>query len=198
MEFKIDIDNKEINVFLERSLKLKYSYIQIIDHNNIRIKGDLFFTKKRAQNLISRKILWIEKHILRLQKRQLLDNEFFYLGVKQTYDAFEEKITNLDQFYKKKSEEIIPNIVTTYSKQMQLYPKILKFRKNKTRWGSCSGLNSINLNIYLMKLPIEAIHYVVIHELSHIKHKNHSKDFWDLVEKYCSNYKNIGKMIKNF
>ena len=58
--------------------------------------------------------------------------------------------------------------------------------------------NGLNFNILLMKFPIEVMEYVIVHELAHIKHKNHSKDFWNLVAVYCSNYKEVEKLFKNF
>ena len=109
-----------------------------------------------------------------------------------------EIIANLNPEDTEKAKEIIPNIVDKYSEKMSLFPNTLKFRKNKSRWGSCSGLNNINLNIFLMKLPLEAIEYVVVHELAHIKHKNHSRRFWNLVEEFIPNYKSIEKTIKTY
>ena len=81
---------------------------------------------------------------------------------------------------------------------MSLYPSNLKFRNNKGRWGSCSYKNSISLNINLMKFPLSVIEYVIIHELAHIKHKNHSKFFWDLVEVFCPKYKDEEVLLKSF
>ena len=198
MEFKIYIGNEEINVLFVKNQKLKHSYMKIIDEKNIRIKGNYHFTTNDAKEFIHSKSLWIQKHISRIKNKKITQDEFYYLGKKYTFETFDEPITNLDEFYRKKSKEIIPQIVDNYSDKMQLFPNSLKFRKNKSRWGSCSHLNNINLNIYLMKLPLLAIEYVVIHELAHIKHKNHSKIFWNLVQNYMPEYKNVEKMIKSY
>ncbi|MBN2484684.1 MAG: M48 family metallopeptidase [Bacteroidales bacterium] len=58
----------------------------------------------------------------------------------------------------------------------------VKVRNNKTRWGSCSGKNSINLNIHLMRLPDRLIDYVILHELAHTRVKSHGKPFWQFLE----------------
>jgi len=74
---------------------------------------------------------------------------------------------------------------------------ILKIRDMKTRWGVYNRLrHTITLNSRLIEFDIEKIDYVIIHELSHILHFNHSKSFWNLVSKYCNNYKKIRKEMK--
>ena len=70
-------------------------------------------------------------------------------------------------------------------------------RNQRTRFGSCSYQNNINLNINLMKYGFDEIDYVLIHELVHTKIKNHSQAFWNEVEKYCPNYKTLRKNLKN-
>ena len=67
----------------------------------------------------------------------------------------------------------------------------------KTRWGVCNKRDtSITLNANLMKEKIECLDYVIVHELSHFVHFNHSKEFWNTVEKYCPYYKKIRKSLK--
>lgn len=73
----------------------------------------------------------------------------------------------------------------------------ISLRNQKTRFGSCSFKNDISLNINLMKYDFDIIDYVLIHELCHTRVKNHSKKFWDEVEKYCPNYKELRHRLKN-
>jgi predicted metal-dependent hydrolase len=79
---------------------------------------------------------------------------------------------------------------------MNLHPSRVSFRFNKTRWGSCSYKNSIVFNYYLAKLPEDVIEYVVVHELAHIKHKNHQKNFWALVGEFLPDFKNRLKKLR--
>lgn len=74
----------------------------------------------------------------------------------------------------------------------------LRINSAKTRWGSCSSTDNINLSMSLMLLPQHLIDYVIIHELCHTVHKNHSKDFWNLVGQKLPNYKALTKEIKGF
>ena len=95
-----------------------------------------------------------------------------------------------------KAKKILPDKVAYYSKLMNLYPTALKITSAKTRFGSCSGKDSICFSYLLMRYPDEAIDYVVVHELAHIKHKNHSKAFYALIEKYLPDYKEREKLLK--
>lgn len=72
----------------------------------------------------------------------------------------------------------------------------LALKNQKTRFGSCSFVNNINLNINLMEYDFDVIDYVIIHELAHTKVKNHSFAFWQEVEKNCPNYKILRKKLK--
>lgn len=79
----------------------------------------------------------------------------------------------------------------------------LKYRASrygfmKSRWGSCRSDKTITLNYHLLYLTDELIDYVIIHELSHTKHMNHSSDFWSLVESFSPNYKQLRKSVKKF
>lgn len=193
--FSVDINSKLINVKLINKNNVKHCYLRIKDKNLLQITANKYFTLTDAKNLIENKKEWIDKHLNKVTKT-ISSDEYCYLGKIYTNKYFSKK--ELVEFYRKKSNEIITPLVEKNAKLMNLYPISLKYRNNKTRWGSCSYKNAINLNLNLMKLPIEAIEYVVIHELAHIKHKNHSKRFWNLVEKYCENYKECEKILKSF
>ncbi|WP_321311508.1 M48 family metallopeptidase [Halarcobacter sp.] len=194
MNFLTKINNKEVTVELNKKRGMKHTYMRLLSSNLIRINSNIYFTETDAKILIEKKRKWLEKNLLQLEKNTLENNEFLFLGIK--HKNFDNR--DLDKFYKLEAQKLIPKIVTEYSELMQLFPTAIKFRKNKRTWGSCNYRNELNFNTLLMKFPIPLIEYVVIHELAHIKHKNHSKRFWACVEQYCPNYKEKIKEFKSF
>lgn len=103
---------------------------------------------------------------------------------------------HIDAFYRKKSEAAVLPLVEALSHTMQLYPQDVSFKKYKRRWGCCDTQNRIVFNSLLAQFPAEVIRYIVIHELAHIKEKNHSPRFWKIVETYEPGYKQIHRQIK--
>lgn len=93
----------------------------------------------------------------------------------------------------KKAKEFLADKVEYFSLKMGLEYSCLKFRKMKRRWGSCSSNGVITLNTYLFNTPEAQIDYVVVHELAHLVHMNHSKNFHNLVNRYVSSSKAIQK-----
>ncbi|MFW5886923.1 MAG: M48 family metallopeptidase [Bacteroidota bacterium] len=76
----------------------------------------------------------------------------------------------------------LPKRVEQLASKFNLNYKQVKVKDTKTRWGSCSSTNNINLNIHLMRLPSHLIDYVILHELAHTIHKNHGKNFWHFLD----------------
>ncbi|HBL84850.1 MAG TPA: M48 family peptidase [Clostridiales bacterium] len=92
--------------------------------------------------------------------------------------------------------EIIIKKVEYYSKLMGVTPTEIRITSAEKRFGSCSGKNSLCFSYRLMLYPEVAIDYVIVHELVHIKHKNHSKEFYREIEKYMPEYKNYKELLK--
>ncbi|HEY9031298.1 MAG TPA: SprT family zinc-dependent metalloprotease [Kangiella sp.] len=74
--------------------------------------------------------------------------------------------------------------------------KAVRFRKTKTKWGHCTAQGVLQFNPLLMMAPISVQDYLIIHELCHLKYMNHSKDFWQLVEGNCPDYKESEQWLK--
>ncbi len=97
---------------------------------------------------------------------------------------------------KKILRDYIDSKVKEISKLTGLYPNKILITSAKKRWGSCSGKNNLNFTWRLVMAPKEIIDYVVIHEIFHIKEKNHSKRFWNHVESLISDYKEKRNWLK--
>lgn len=84
-----------------------------------------------------------------------------------------------------------------WSETLRLPYQGLRIRTQKTRWGSCSSKGNINLNAHLMFLPPHWVEHVLIHEVCHLRHPNHSHAFWDLVAQYDPQFQNTRREMKN-
>jgi predicted metal-dependent hydrolase len=195
--------------------RLKNSYIRIDTRNNITLKSPY---KSKALNfkLLYEKRGWIlkqiEKNALVKDIEVNIEDEVLLFGEIYSIDASEatalrerlhrlrsnkrEKILEAyDIFYKELATEYLTQETYRYAKIMHLEFSQLKFRKMKSRWGSCSSKGVITLNTQLMKLEKKFISYVIIHELAHLVHMNHSKDFHALVTSYLPDAKQIRKEL---
>lgn len=95
------------------------------------------------------------------------------------------------------AREYIPPRAEHYARIMGVTPAGVKITSAKTRFGSCSGKNSLCFSLYLMAYPKEAVDAVIVHELAHIRHKNHGERFYAEVEKVMPDYRARAKMLKN-
>lgn len=93
------------------------------------------------------------------------------------------------EWMKNQAAQQVKNSVDIYAEKYNLYPRYVRIKTQKSRWGSCGIHNDINLNWLLILTPPKVLDYVVIHELCHIQERNHSARFWNLVAKHCPDYK---------
>ena len=209
---KYKIDNQEYNITIIKKNN-KNTYIRVNNDLNIVITTNRFTTKKMILNMLENNEESIKKMINQKRKQQEKNEKFWYLG--QSYDiivisSWKSVEFDKDRIYipneKKFNLYLKKQMIKIFTERLEFqynrfieqipYPK-LKIRTMKTRWGVCNKRdNSITLNSELLKHSIEEIDYVIIHELSHFVHFNHSKEFWTIVEKYCPNYKMIRKHMK--
>jgi len=115
-------------------------------------------------------------------------------------DISEEEIQTyfpkLQKFYQQEAEKLIRERIQIWAEQMKLFPKVVKLRNQKSRWGSCTSRGSIQINWRLIGAPLSVIDYILIHELAHLQHMNHSKDFWNLVSRHCPDFEQSEKWLK--
>ncbi len=121
----------------------------------------------------------------------------FYITIPMVYTE-QELQKAIENFYKQKATQKLIPLTKKWAKRMGLEPEHISFRYSKNRWGSCSATHRISYNYHLVKLSASLIEYVVVHELAHIVHKNHSKEFWKLVYHYIPDYKIREEKIRVF
>ncbi len=156
----------DITYTLIRKRGQKHSYIRVKSDASVHISTNTSTSQKEILAFISQKASWIKKQQARLAKQP-------------SYDSAS----------KEETAALVLPLVEKWSTIMMLYPSYVGFRHNRTRWGSCSSTNRLNFNTRLATMHPDFVEYVVVHELAHIKHKNHSKDFWAEVEKFLPDYK---------
>ncbi len=100
--------------------------------------------------------------------------------------------------YKEEAVEYLPKRLNDLSDKFNLPFKEVYIKNIRSRWGSCSASNNINLSVHLMRLPDHLIDYVILHELVHTKIKNHSKIFWNMLDSFSGNAKGLDKELKKF
>lgn len=105
----------------------------------------------------------------------------------------------LDRWYLEQAKRVYQEIATPLIRQMEKYnvaPTTFAIKKMKTRWGSCSRKGNISLNLHLIKLSEQCIKEVILHELCHLVHFNHSKEFYALMTAEMPDWKNWKKELK--
>jgi hypothetical protein len=100
------------------------------------------------------------------------------------------------RWYKERAYEILTERVNHYAALHGFAPKRVKINSAKTRWGSCTSTGTINFTWRLVMAPLDVVDYVVLHELAHLKIKNHSPRFWKLVESLCPDFKRRRKWLR--
>lgn len=208
-EYKLDGEYYTVNVVKKNN---KNTYIKVKDDMNIYVTTNYLATKGYIKTILNNEKDFLRKSLNKVKKHIQMDSQFFYLG--QKYDIIlvpfdKVEIDNDKIFVKDKKmldKWLKKEMITIFEDRLNYnynlfeedipFPK-LKTRSMKTRWGVCNKRdNSITLNSKLIKYSLKEIDYVIVHELSHFVHFDHSREFWDTVEKYMPDYKKSVKVLK--
>jgi predicted metal-dependent hydrolase len=172
---------QNLNIAYLRSAKAKRLKITVDPTQAITVAVPFSIALKEAEDFVRSKQAWIQKHLTKIRQMENLRKEMPELSQDELNKAQDELFLRLEYF----------------SGKYELSYKKAAFRCQKTRWGSCSGQNNISLNINIAYLPSHLQDYILLHELCHIRYKNHSKAFWEQLDEYCDGRaKKLAKELK--
>ena len=130
-------------------------------------------------------------------KAAWLDEKLSVMEQRIRERSFEEKLSDTElERLKAEARELIPKRVGYFAEIMGAKYGKVTVRHQKSRWGSCSSKGNLSFNCLLLLFPEELLDYVVVHELCHTRHMNHSAKFWSEVEKYLPDYKRRRALLK--
>lgn len=113
------------------------------------------------------------------------NDEYIEIRAEQQRQAIRE----LRGWIRQRAQLLLPPLLEQISRRIGLDYSRLRIRSQKTRWGSCSSRGNISLNDQLLFLSRDTVEYLMVHELCHRRHLNHSRAFWKLVESHCPDYR---------
>lgn len=173
------------------------------------------------EDLVNKRAKWINDKLSEFENRIILPKDsIFYLGelrkvkiniqkyLKKEFVVYynnefiinvknkENVVKVFKNYLMKEFQIIVSERVRDYNKYFKMKPSDIKVKDVKSKWGSCTYDNKLCFNYRLIMAKREIIDYVVIHEMCHMVHKNHSKDYWDLVQELYPMYKRCDKWLK--
>ncbi len=161
--------------------------VEIKPDLRVIVRAPLHMKQSEIQRFIVEKTPWIEGHLEIMRKR-----------MEKAQTACGEPISGEEvRALGQKALRVIVPIVERYARIIGVTYGRITVRNQVSRWGSCSSKGNLNFNCLLMLCPDEVTEYVIIHELCHRRHMNHSAEFWKTVEAYCPDYERHKRWLKD-
>ena len=186
-ELWISLDKEEIEVEIIRS-KRRSMAIQIRTDGSVVVRVPMHASDRAIKWFVSAHARWIADNRGQMfeRRKKLADNPY-------DIPAWE----SLSAADKKIAKQKIMEHVDYYARRMEIDYGSISMRNQKSRWGSCSSKGNLHFNYRLAYLPEELLDYVVVHELAHRRHMDHSAAFWEEVETYYPAYKKCRQMLND-
>jgi len=205
---------KTISIYIERDGSVTARVPEKLDGNELR--DDL----SAKEYLINKHLAeWTSLNESKVIREYVNGQSFLYLGRNYRLKLVKEDLPQLKlkngrfllskskvpqakdlfkQFYKSKLLQRLPSIITSYEKQMGLKAKDSKVMELKGRWASCTTAGNVNFHWKCAMAPIDVLHYIVVHELAHLRVPNHSQAFWNEVDKILPSYSTQKAWLKEY
>ncbi|MFA5291699.1 MAG: SprT family zinc-dependent metalloprotease [Phycisphaerae bacterium] len=168
-------------VVFTKSTRARRLSISIKPFKPVRVTIPVRVSLKKAQEFFESNLQWITKALARMKKTELLKSA-------------QPPLPPIDR---NNAKAVLTARLNYWAQKYNFSYNKVFIKNQKSRWGSCSGKNNINLNMNLVRLPQELADYVIIHELVHTKVRNHSKRFWSELDKYMENARMMSKKLRN-
>ncbi len=209
---QLPLNGRDVSFTLRKSPKARNLRLSI-SQRGLLVTAPLHCSEKRALQFVGQNTKWIAKQLEKQVQKpsykfNFLDGTAKYLGedcqiiisagVRDYASLRDNKFSlrlrqreekncrkALTGFYKREARKLFEQRISLYAAAMKVAAKNVAIRGQTTKWGSCSTRGNLNFNWKLVMAPLYVVDYLIIHELSHLKHFNHSKAFWQAVEQYC-------------
>ncbi|WP_120881560.1 M48 family metallopeptidase [Helicobacter pylori] len=188
----------DIPITIQKSEKIKTLSLNITPSLEVILKMPNSCPQARASTFLKEQEAWLKKTLSAMQEKYSLLHANLekyknkILVFDEVKNANDYTLTELKKILKTYLEQKLPLI----SQKMQTSYTHFSIRNNAKVLGSCSYHNRLSFALLLVCTPKEAIDYVIIHELAHTIHKNHSKNFWRCVKIFCPNYRALREHLK--
>ena len=193
------ISKKQVDRLIKNNEEKIYEeYKKILEKNNLSNEkwktGDIILYKGKEYKINKK---YDEKNSVRINLNEELKTFEISIPLSARENEEEYILKIIRKLFKNNTEVILQNRLPYWSKMTKIDYTSVKVKDAKTRYGSCiPSKKALHFSSRLVMLPEKAIDAVIVHELCHIIHPNHSKNFYKLVEKYIPNYKEIDKYLK--
>lgn len=183
---------------IERFILSKANWLQ--QKLNFLAKRRLVFTAQEAAG--ESLWLWGKKYAVRFipgrEKIIIAENEVIFSG--SIENSSTEKLTRcIDKLYRQQLTQQIEQFAAFWQKRLQLTADGWRIRKMKTRWGTCNTFSRmITINYNLVRLPVECLEYIIVHELAHLYEPNHSSRFKNFLTQNLPDWKQRESLLKHF
>ena len=167
---------------------------KVEDRNTVFDENTTFRTRNHRLQLLKHKAKQISLSV---------SNEIILVRVPENMNTRDAQVQEtarkgIEFALRKEARIHLPIRISELASENGLSYKSVAIKASKTRWGSCSSVNSINLSLHLMRLPERLIDYVILHELAHTIVKNHSDKYWAYLGKICPHAKALDKELSNY
>ncbi|MEP6895394.1 MAG: SprT family zinc-dependent metalloprotease [Chloroflexota bacterium] len=217
----------DLPLLIQRVIRSKRRTIALIVENDgsVTIRAPMKISGKTIIDFVDKHAQWVEKKqaeikaiVPTLPKQYQTGESFLYLGqaypleivsdakkklvLENGFKLAESAQTHAElvfqNWYRQQARQVIEARAAFFADKYQLHYDKLRITSARTRWGSCSSKGTLSFSWRLILTPLELVDYVVIHELAHTVHHNHSKRFWKLVEKIIPDFKEWRRQLKQY